>query len=87
MYKEGEISHVVSVVAVLQDCIQKLPPTVDTLFVQVDGCNDNINIAVMCYLQLLVEAGRFKEIQLHRLPVGHIHEDIGKNVIYYDVSE
>ena len=77
----------VSVVAVLQDCIQKLSPTVDTLFVQVDGCNDNINIAVMCYLQLLVEVGRFKEIQLHRLLVGHTHEDIGFIEIYLTVSE
>ena len=73
-------------IAVLQDCIDKLAPSVDTLYVQVDGCNDNVNTTVMCYLQLLVEAGRFKEIQFHRLPVGHTHEDIGNIQIYLFIS-
>ena len=55
----------------------KISPAVDTLYVQIDGCGDNVNNAVMVYLQLLIEAGRFKEIELNRLPVGHTHEDIG----------
>ena len=50
----------------------------DILYLQVDGSTENINMMVMCYLQLLVEARRFEEIQLHRLPVGHTHEDIGR---------
>ena len=66
-----------SVIAVLQDLIRQLPLNVEVLYLQVDGSTENINMVVMCYLQLLVEAGRFQEIQLHRLPVGHTHEDIG----------
>ena len=64
-------------VTVIQDLILKLPPSIDTLYIQVDGCNDNVNQTVMCYLELLVNGGRFKEIQFHRLRVGHRHEDIG----------
>ena len=41
-------------------------------------------MVVMCYLQLLVEAKRFEEIQLHRLPVGHTHEDIGEHFHFPD---
>ena len=69
------------VIAVLHDLIRQLPPTVDILYLQVDGSTENINMVVMCYLQLLVEARRFKEIQLHRLPVGHTHEDISELII------
>ena len=63
---------------VLQDLVCKLAPNVDTLYLQIDGCGDNVNNAIMAWLQLLVEAGRFKDIQVNRLPVGHTHEDIGK---------
>ena len=48
------------VIAVLQDLIQQLPPNVDTLYLQVDGSTENINMSVMCYLELLVEARRFE---------------------------
>ena len=65
-------------ITVIQDLVLKLPPSIDTLYIQVDGCNDNVNQTVMCYLELLVSGGRFKEIQFHRLPVGHTHEDIGE---------
>jgi hypothetical protein len=64
-----------TVVNVLQDLICKISPNVDTLYVQIDGCGDNVNNAAMVFLQLLIEAGRFKEIELNRLPVGHTHED------------
>ena len=65
-------------VTILQDLIGRIPGHVDTLYIQVDGCSDNINDLVMMYLQMLVQEGRFAEIQLHRLPVGHTHEDIGE---------
>ena len=75
---------VLTVINVLQDLISKISPTVDTLYVQIDGCGDNVNNAAMVYLQLLIEAGRFKEIELNRLPVGHTHEDIGLIFVFDD---
>ena len=68
----------VLVINVLQDLVCKLAPTVDTLYLQIDGCGDNVNNAIMVWLQLLVEARRFNDIQVNRLPVGHTHEDIGQ---------
>ena len=71
------VYSIFAVVNVLQDLVCKLASTVNTLYIQIDGCGDNVNNAVMAWLQLLVEATRFVDIQVNRLPVGHTHEDIG----------
>lgn len=48
----------------------------DTIYYQVDGGPDAINVLVLCIAELLVAKGLCKRVVVTRLPVGHTHEDI-----------
>jgi len=47
-----------------------------TCHVQMDGGSENWNRHVFAFFCILVHHGLYKEIYLHRLPVGHSHNDV-----------
>ncbi|KAK3237785.1 hypothetical protein CYMTET_52167 [Cymbomonas tetramitiformis] len=47
-----------------------------TCHVQMDGGSENWNRHVIAFFCILVHHGLYKEIYLHRLPVGHSHNDV-----------
>ena len=55
-----------AVVTILNEVITMVGPDVRTLSIQFDGASENWNKIVLGYANLLVECGRFDEIQLCR---------------------
>ena len=57
--------------------LRKLPPV---FYIQADNCSrENKNKYFMAYVEMLVAAGVFVEVQVSFLPVGHTHTDIDQS--------
>jgi len=68
--------HASQVVSLLSEVIYDIPTSVSNLGIQLDGSSENWNITLLAFLNHLAEENIFESVTVHRLPVGHTHEDI-----------
>ena len=58
------LTHLITVVTIINEAIQHIRPSARYLSVQLDGASENWNKSVLGFCHLLVDCGRFDEVQI-----------------------